>query len=336
MTKLRGHNILIKHIDINQIKNNIINAAEKSGSKVMAVVKANCYSNGLQIANFIEDYVCSFAVANVFEGIKLRQIGVKKPILSLSFCKSESELCKAYNISVSLSLPKNYVSGLKYHIAIDSGMNRSGVKDKENLYSLLELMRPNEVEGVYSHIFSANSILTSSQIDKFADFANCVKIYNSDALTHIFATNYNNYQGNLKTDMVRLGIGLYDNAVGVTSEIVQIKDVKKGESIGYDGEFVASKPMQVALCSGGYYDGIIRRFTGRNMGYNTDFCKVLGKISMDSHIIDITDKNAKIGDKTVIYDTDMLSFDKRADEMNISEYELMTALKGRFEYVYYY
>jgi len=42
----------------------------------MAVVKANCYSNGLQIASFIQDYVSSFAVANVFEGIKLRQIGI--------------------------------------------------------------------------------------------------------------------------------------------------------------------------------------------------------------------------------------------------------------------
>ncbi len=302
----------------------------------MAVVKANCYSNGLQIASFIQDYVSSFAVANVFEGIRLRQIGIKKPILALSFCKSESELCKKYDISVSISLPQNYVKGLKYHIAIDSGMNRSGMKTKEHLHSLLEIMQPRDIEGVYSHIFSANDILTNSQIDKFSDFANCVKLYNSDVLTHIFATNYKNYQGDLKTDMVRLGIGLYDNAVGVTSEIMQIKDIKKGESIGYDGEFIANKSLKVALCSGGYYDGIIRRFTGHNMGYNTDFCKVLGKISMDSHIIDITDKNVKVGDKTIIYDTDILSFNNRAAEMNISEYELMTALKGRFEYVYYY
>ena len=70
------------------------------------------------------------------------------------------------------------------------------------------------------------------------------------------------------------------------------------------------------------------------MAFNADFCKVIGKISMDSFIIDISDISAKVGDKIVVYDTENLSFDNRAQIMNISKYELMTALKGRFEYVY--
>lgn len=306
-----------------------------SGSNVMAVVKANCYSNGLQIATFIEEYVCGFAVATPLEGKRLREIGIKKPILSLSFGRLDSEICKKYDIMASLSNPYNYVQGIKYHIAIDSGMNRTGVKGEENLISLLKIMDTRDICGVYSHIYSANKINVLSQVSVFEKAVDIVKYFKREIDVHLFATNYKHCTEFLQTDYVRLGIGLYDNAIAVTSNILQIKDIKKGESVGYDGEFVADKPMQIALCEGGYFDGIIRRFKGQNMGFNTDFCKVIGKISMDSHIVDITGKDAKIGDKIIVYDTDNLSFDRRAESMNISAYELMTALKGRFEYVYF-
>ena len=300
----------------------------------MAVVKANCYNNGMLIASYIQDYVCGFAVANVLEGVKLRSMGINKPILSLSFNKNEYSVCKKYNITSSISIPDNYVKGLKYHIAVDSGMNRCGVKGKDNLLELLKIMDAKDIEGVYSHIYSANRILTDSQLEKFNQSVDIVKKFNREILTHIFATNYKNCSHIIDSNMVRLGIGLYDNAIGVTSEILQIKDIKRGECIGYDGEFVADKPLKIAVCDGGYFDGIIRRFCGQKMAFNADFCNVIGKISMDSFIIDISDISAKVGDKIVVYDTENLSFDNRAQIMNISKYELMTALKGRFEYVY--
>lgn len=301
----------------------------------MAVVKADCYSNGINIACYIEEYVCGFAVANVLEGVQLRKIGITKPILALCFKKSESELCKKYDISASICNQQNYTKGVKYHIAIDSGMNRSGLKNKQTLYELLRVIEPDKIEGVYSHIYSQNNILTDSQIEKFNYFADIVKEFNQNVKVHIFATNYKNFANKMKTDFVRLGIGLYDKALAVTSNILQIKDVKKGEIIGYDGQFVAPKSMKIALCEGGYYDGIIRRFYGQKMAFNTDFCRVIGKISMDSHIVDVSDLNAKVGDTTIIYDTSELSFERRAQDMQISEYELMTALRGRFEYVYF-
>lgn len=330
-----GIGILTKYIDINQIKCNICDATKMSGTEVMAVVKADCYSNGIMLANAMQDYVCGFAVANVFEGARLRKMGITKPILSLSFLKEEYDICKRFDISVAISTPANYVGGLKYHIAIDSGMNRSGVKGKSNLKELLKCIKPCDIEGVYSHICSPNEVLASKQIAIFEEMLGIVRQFNPYVLTHIFATNYKLFGDILHTDFVRLGIGLYQNAVGVTSHILQIKEVKKGQSVGYDAEFTATKPIQIALCEGGYFDGIIRRFKNQKMGFSTDFCKVVGKISMDSHIIDVTDLNAKIGDSVVVYDTDELSFCRRAEDMNISEYELMTALKGRFEYVYF-
>lgn len=327
--------ILTKYIDINLVRHNLEVAKEESGSEIMAVVKANCYNNGSLTARYIEDYVCAFAVATVLEGVNLRKLGITKPILALSFNKNEAELCKKYNISASLSDVRNYVQGVRYHIAIDSGMNRAGVKGLAELKSLLSVIDHKDIEGIYSHIYSQNDVLTCSQISNFEEAIHLTKKYHSQIKTHIFATNYKLNANKYHADMVRLGIGLYDSAVAVTSKVLQIKSVKKGECIGYDGEFCAPKDMSVALCEGGYFDGIIRRFCGQKIAISTDFCKVIGKISMDSHIIDITDKRVSVGDTTIIYDTNELSFAERAADMNISAYELMTALKGRFEYVYF-
>ncbi len=328
-------NILTKHIDINKIRQNILVAKQKSNAEIMAVVKANCYNNGILIANYIEDIVCGYAVANVFEAVSLRNNGISKPILALSYHKSEYELCKKYDIAVSISSPMNYSHGLKYHIAVDTGMNRSGVKGVNSLLSLVNCMRASDIVGVYSHIYSPNKLLADSQKEKFLDAVRYVKLHNRDIVTHLFASNYVSNQENCSTDIVRLGIGLYDNALAVTTSVLQVKEVKKGESIGYDGEFIADKSMKIALCEGGYFDGVIRPFKGHKMGFNTDFCKVLGKISMDSFVIDVTDRWAKSGDQIVIYDTDNLSFEERERDLHISKYELMTALKGRFNYVYY-
>ena len=159
----------------------------------MAVVKADCYSNGINIACFIEEYVCGFAVANVFEGVQLRELGIKKPILALSFKKSDGELCKKYKIMASICNPKNYVRGIKYHIAIDSGMNRGGLKRKEELFELLSLLKPSEIAGVYSHIYSQNEILTDNQIKKFNQMVDTVEQFNRYAKVHIFASNYKHF-----------------------------------------------------------------------------------------------------------------------------------------------
>lgn len=310
-------------------------AQQITGSGVIAVVKANCYSNGLAICNMIEDCVCGFAVASVTEGVCLRRRGITKPILALSFDKTEAQLCRDFDIAASISSARNYVKGVGYHIAIDSGMNRGGVKGSRHLLQLLDVMSPRDICGVYTHIYSKNDMLTSAQIGRFCGAVQMVKRCNQQAKTHIFASNYVQNHTHFKADFVRLGMGLYQGAVAVTSNILQTKWVRRGEPIGYDGEFVAQKDTKIALCEGGYFDGILRQLSGQKIWINTDFCKVIGKISMDSHIVDITDVAADIGDKTVIIDDDCLSFDARAETLKTSSYELMVGMRGRYKYVYF-
>lgn len=301
----------------------------------MAVVKANCYNNGIYIAKCIEDDVFAFAVANVDEAIGLRKIGITKPILSLSFDKSQADKCKKFDIQVSISNTKNYVQGLKYHIAVDTGMNRNGVKKFEEYSFLLAQIKNEEFVGVYSHIYSQNIVNIKSQLEIFDKFCLMAKKKNCNAIFHIYSSNSFYLNDFYHTDMIRLGMKMYENALAVTSKINAIKQLEKGESVGYDAEFVADKKMTIALCSGGYFDGIIRRLSGEEIAINRHFKPVVGKISMDSFCIDVTNCNAKVGDEVVIYDNEELSFENRAKQMKISNYELMTSLKGRFEYVYF-
>lgn len=328
-------NILTKYIDVNNIKQNILKAKSIADCKVMAVVKADCYSNGMYIAKCIEDCVFAFAVANIYEAIRLRKLGVTKPILSLSYNKAEYKLFLENDIQASISSVDDYVPHLKYHVAVDTGMNRSGFKRIEQFYSLLCLLSYDEFVGIYSHIYSKNIVNIKSQIICFDKFLKLAKNKKLNIISHLYSTNSCYLNDFYRTDMVRIGMGMYENCVGVTSTIKQIKNLEKGESVGYDAEFIASKKMQIALVEGGYNDGILRCISGQNVAISTDFCKVLGKISMDSFSVDISNCNTKVGDIVVIYDTNELSFKQRAGLAKTSSYELMTALKGRFNYVYF-
>lgn len=287
------------------------------------------------IARLIEDQVQGFAVANVNEAVALRKIGIKKDILSLNFCKNQFDLCKKYNIAVSISCKENFCLGLDYHIALDTGMNRSGVKFESDLMQILKEIPQKNLIGCYSHIYSTNGILTKNQVQKFDNFVSLIKDFNPNVCTHLFASSSFDCVNYFQTDFVRIGMKMYDNAIGVTSKVLQTKSVKAGESIGYDGEFVCKNNMKIAIVEGGYFDGVLRALTGQYVAINTDFCKVLGKISMDSFVVDISNTNAKVGDTVVIYDTDKLSFKNRSQLAKISEYELMTSLKGRFNNVYF-
>lgn len=301
----------------------------------MAVVKADCYSNGEYVAKCIEKDVFAFAVANVDEAIRLRKLGITKPILSLSFAKNQAEKCLKFDIQVAISNINSYVKGLKYHIAVDTGMNRSGAKYFDEFYELLKCIKSEELVGIYSHIYSQNIVNIKNQIEIFDKFCTQAKLKKPDVLTHIYSSNSHHLNDFYRTDMIRIGIKMYENAVGIATKITGVKQLEKGEIVGYDAEFVADKKMTIALCEGGYFDGIIRRFSGQKVAINTDFCEVLGKISMDSFCVDISNCNAKIGDSVVLYDTEKLTFNERSQQMKISTYELMTALKGRFEYVYF-
>ena len=130
-------------------------------------------------------------------------------------------------------------------------------------------------------------------------------------------------------DMVRIGFNMYNQdkfgykpVVKIKSKIVQINSVKKGELIGYDRRFVASKKMKVAIIPIGYADGFDMRYIGGSILFKSVQCKILN-ICMDCFMLDVTDVNVNIDEDIYILDRNNTLY-KYAQMLNTTEYEVMT------------
>ena len=140
--------------------------------------------------------------------------------------------------------------------------------------------------------------------------------------------------------MVRLGIGLYGigkdanlKAVGkLVSNIAQIRILEKGEAVGYDASFIAKQEMKIAVIPLGYADGINRKLgdgKGRVLINNVS-AAIIGKISMDSFMVNISGINAKEGDLVIVFSEEN-SVDDIAKNLDTIPYEILATLNRRIK-----
>lgn len=297
------------------------------------VVKANAYGHGFYAASKLECEVDYFGVAKACEGKILRELGVKCPILVMSYNREERALMYEYSLIGGVDSPENLVGLESVHIAVDTGMNRFGVKSISELDKLLSMAKDTRILGVFSHIYHNAATLINSQYERLTPFVERVRAYNPEAIVHIGSSGSYEYPY-AYSDMVRIGRAAYEGACTVVTNILSVKDLDRGESVGYGGEFVADKRMRIAVVEGGYADGIDRRNSGGYVVVSGKRCKIIGAVSMDSFMIDLNGSDAKTGDEVIICDRDTISVEEIAGRIGCSTYEVMTGLKGRYRYVY--
>ena len=113
--------------------------------------------------------------------------------------------------------------------------------------------------------------------------------------------------------------------------IVHIKDVKKGEAIGYDRRYIADKDLKVATVAIGYGDGYWRYNSGKNtINVNGKEAKILGNICMDQLMIDVSDIDCKLYDEVLVYG----DLNKIAKNINTIPYELICSINKRVNIIY--
>lgn len=162
-------------INLNQLKTNLQNIRAHTKTKIMVMVKANAYGHGIDgVAPFIEPYTDYFGVALVEEGIQLRNLGIKKPILVAGGTLIEQlPLFFDYDLTLTASSPDLLTATdhlalsrrqtIKVHLKIDTGMERVGVHEYEAESFLTQSLARSQfvqIEGIYTHL--ANSELTPS------------------------------------------------------------------------------------------------------------------------------------------------------------------------------
>ena len=353
---------------------------------MIAVVKANAYGHGAgQMALALEEAGADLlACADIEEGAALRAAGVRAEILVFG-ALSVSDLDGLFDcrLTPTISTPGaaravqaaavRYKQTLRYHLKVDTGMNRLGFRFDHLRGTLPELIAsPNlELAAVYTHFATADdpeSALFDLQRSRFEralkeidemrgpdrpalrnpggstrpDRPPYVHAANSAALLRDSRVWY---------DRVRPGLLLYGivppplaSTIALTpimtlgSRIVAVKGVRTGEGVGYGVKFSAERPTTIAIVPAGYADGLDLRLAGRgSVLIRGRRAPIVGSVCMDMLMADVTALDVSPGDEVVIIGSqgdDRIDVREMAAQIGTIPYEILCRIGSRIQRVY--
>lgn len=340
--------------DINHNLDYIYQTCEKP---MLAVVKANAYGHGSVVVGKIceeHPHVQMFGVATLGEGVELRHHGIEKDILVLGATREEDAyLASDFDITINIfSLPFakaiascNFQKPLKVHIKLDTGMNRIGLKTKEEFEDVLHILSTNPeimVEGVFTH-YGASDELNSTYDAQFAAFKDMVGNHRFKYM-HAANTAGALYHHENFTNMVRAGIAIYGiepngeedtplkQAMSLKSRITMVKPIKKGEKVGYGFTYTARKDEYIATVPIGYADGLIRKNQNRFVYIKGHYYQIVGRICMDQMMVSV-DQTITVGDEIEIFGPH-ISLNQMAKELDTIPYEILCLVSERVKRIY--
>ncbi|SDU25704.1 alanine racemase [Polaribacter sp. Hel1_33_78] len=358
-----NNHVTVLEIDGNALEHNLNYFKQKlqPKTKILAVVKAFGYgSDGIKVAQFLEDKVDYFAVAYASEGIALREAEIKAPILVLHPQVQNLQSIVDYRLEPNLYSFKIFNAFLNLadtaplmnypiHLKFNTGLNRLGFWHADISKILTSLKETNhvKVQSLFSHLAASEDLeekdFTTNQINNFAYIAQQFYTHlGYKPMLHILNTSGVVNYVKAQFDMVRIGIGLYGfgnnteetsqlkNTHNLTSIISQIHFIEPGETVGYNRAFVAKRPSKSATIPIGHADGISRRL-GNKKGHvliNNKKAPIIGNVCMDMIMVDVTKIECKEGDKVIIFNNQEMI----QNIANISEtivYETLTAISQR-------
>lgn len=352
----------ILHIDLAKLKGNFQYLCRylKNETDVIAIVKAYAYGLGdIEIASFLEKLgVGYFWVADFEEGANLRKQGIQGNIIIANPGSKSIEEIKQHRLEPViyncrlLELYANQNTPFNIHLKLNTGMNRYGF-NAEELEGVLKILNQNKqlkVQTVCSHLAASDEFekdgYTHCQIELFNKLTKQLK----ESLGYTFKRHILNSNGVLRhpqhqMEMVRMGIGLYgvskdENLAQICrleSNIAQTRNIKKGEKVGYHNAFEATKDMRIAIIPVGYADGLNRKL-GEGKGkvlIDGKACSILGQVSMDSFVADVSGTDAQEGDQVTIF-SNTFSIQRIASDLNTIPYEILATLNRRIKRIYEY
>lgn len=354
-------------IDLGALLHNFKVVKDKVGEgiSILSVVKADGYGHGaVEVSRVLEEAGTEMlGVATVEEAMELRDYGIEIPIMLLGGIRpEEAELCVRNNlvpclfsIDVARSLDKAArVTGVpaKYHLKIDTGMTRLGVRPEGLNEFLGELtgFKNIRMEGVLTHLASAfveSEEFTEAQLNEFSKHLEPVRAMgHKPVYTHSANSVSITRFPNSHLDMVRPGIMLYtrgeDGELGLRpvmklkSRIIHINRVPEGTPVSYGGTFVTKRPSVIATLPIGYADGYLRVLSNKaRVSIHGQTAPVAGTVCMDLTMIDVTDvPGAALGDEVTMFGDDLVSVEDVASWAGTISYEILSITGKRIQRVY--
>ncbi len=333
------------------------------GKKMMAIVKADAYGHGAQMLaqTMLASGVDMFGVSSIDEGLDLRQVKIKAPILVVGAVPVWAvETATQNDIAISIFNDAHLKAckevfnrtGVKpkVHVKIDTGMNRIGVRAEEAVEFIEKVRKANFIsfEGVFTHLAAAEEFdFAREQINTWNEVL--AQIDKTGLLLHIQNTA-GTFAYDIESNMVRVGIALYGlypdlpsgaqkpdlkQILSLKARITNIHELRAGESVSYGHTFTAYESTKVATIPIGYADGVSRLLSNKiEAEVNGKKVCQIGNITMDQMMFDLGDTDAQVGDVVTLLDENNLSLDSWAEILGTINYELTCRLKVRLPRVY--
>jgi alanine racemase len=337
---------------------------------IMVVVKANAYGHGIvEVATVLERIGVNYlGVATTDEAVRLRENGIKTPILVLgSVLPVEIPVLVEHGVTITLcdsaifdavKKAAAFGRGAKVHVKIDTGMGRIGIWHEDALDFIKSVSREKDVqvEGIYTHFSSAgrDDFFTNYQIESFEKLlakleASDIRIPLKHAANSIATVDIKRAHLNL----VRPGLviyGMYPKynfpkliklkpVLSLKTHIVYIKDTPPGRSISYGRTHVTQKNTRIATLPIGYADGFARNLSNKaEVLVRGKRAGVVGKVTMDQTMIDIGHiKSAQVGDEVILVGRqgmEEIRMEKLARLAGTIAYEAISLISNRVPRVY--
>lgn len=291
------------------------------GAKVMAVIKANAYGHGLVSTALALADADALAVARLEEGVVLRSAGVRSPIVLLEGVFNAEQLAEAAHhrfelvvhdpLQIKLLEAHRDARRFTLWIKMDTGMNRLGFRP-EAFAPALERLRAMKVPPLelraMTHLARADERsepMTAQQIEKFELTLAAAGLTGARRL----ATSIGNSAGTLgwpraQGDWVRPGLAMYGVSpfpnesadkfglkpvMTLETTVLTLRDVKRGETVGYAGAWRAERDSSIAILAAGYGDGLPRHLgNGTPVLIGGARYPLVGRVSMDMIAVDVT------------------------------------------------
>jgi alanine racemase len=288
--------------------------------EVMPVVKADAYRHGaVEVSRILEAEGAQWlAVSNVEEGIALREAGSAARVLVMAdYLPENRSLFKEFHLTpVIHSLEDIATANVPYHLKIDSGMGRLGVRASAS--EIAKATKNTDLEGLMTHFASSANYESGQTEEQIARFETILKTVGAPRYVHLSSTIPIAYQRTAAWgNMVRPGHAIYGYvsparmgpqmelrvkpALVWKATVLSVKDLEAGALIGYGGMHRALNPMRIAILAAGYADGIPHRLSNRGKVFAKGrFLPIVGAVSMDLTTIDATFSDLKVGDAVTL------------------------------------
>ena len=358
-------------VDLGAIKENVETVRETlpEGQKLFAVVKANAYGHGLvQVAYAAQEAGADgFCVAIIDEGVALRDAGITKPILILGvnpaseapyIAKSKLSLAVGTVDFLEKAQPLLKAQGLKLrvHIALDTGMGRIGFRRTEDVKRAVEYLHDHEVEfdfeGVFTHFATADSVDTTYFNKQKHNWEKLISAVNPlPPYVHVTNSAASLWHRQTAGNAIRFGVAMYGlnpsgrdlkatyslkPALSLTSEVVNVKQIEGGDSVGYGKTYTAAHREWIGTVPMGYADGWPRRMQGYYVLVNGKKCEIVGRVCMDQFMIRLPEE-VPVGTKVTLIGRDngaQITAQDVADYQGTIHYEVLCALSERIPRIY--